>query len=426
MYAYPGVQNKQKFSWRLLAGLVALSAAFGWWAYRTGQAPLPQPAQPADQTGPAASSPGPARDLTGLGAPGAATDVYRTAGYTELLDLLRGKLAGSAGEVPAALAEIAQSRPDLAIDLAQELGRTDEEKSTWVSGLVKTWTLRDPKNAWDWLAKPDNKLTTPPLFGVVMDAMAVSDPEMLLGNIDVLLLRDDKSGSPFSAMNSVSMGLEALIKSGNIDLARAAVEAWAADPGKLNFGPAAYQIVAMAMDKNTPETTAAWLRSLPASEDRNNALTALASTWANSNPGAAMHWAETIPATEGQSAAISQVFSQWMQNDPVAAMNWLDDYIPRTSGIVEDDTLIGSMILFSPTTKNDPGEAMKLADAIANPQTRLVYQQQVAQSWGRTDPGAAVEYVLNSTTIGQDQKQLLIQEIQDANKAINSPNPPEQ
>jgi hypothetical protein len=426
MYSYPGVQNRQKFSWRLLAGLVALSAAFGWWAWRAGQAPLPPSVPPSNPAGPAASSPGPVLNLTGLGAPGAATDVYRSAGYNELLDLLRGKLSGSGGEALAALAEIAKGRPDLAISLAQELGRTDEEKSTWVAGLVKTWTLRDPKNAWDWLAKPDNKLTTPPLFGVVMDAMAVSDPEMLLGNIDVLLLKDDKSGSPFSAMNSVSMGLEALVKSGNIDLARAAVEAWAADPGKLNFGPAAYQIVAMAMDKNTPETTAAWLRSLPASEDRNNALTALASTWANSNPSAAMHWAETIPATEGQSAAVSQVFSQWMQNDPVAAMNWLDDYIPRTSGIVEDDTLIGSMILFSPTTKSDPGEAMKLADSIANPQTRLVYQQQVAQSWGRTDPGAAVEYVLNSTTIGQDQKQLLIQQIQDAYKAITTPNPPEQ
>jgi hypothetical protein len=69
---------------------------------------------------------------------------------------------------------------------------------------------------------------------------------------------------------------------------------------------------------------------------------------------------------------------------------------------------------------------MKLADAIANPQTRMVYQQQLVQSWGRTDPGAAVEYVMNSPTIDKDQKQLLIQEIQDANKAVNSPNPPEQ
>jgi hypothetical protein len=425
MYTYPGAQPRQKFSWRLLAGMIVAGAALGWWAYRAGRAPLPS-GQPVGPAGPAASSPGPAPDSGRPAAPGAAAETYRTAGYDELLGLLRGKLSGTGGDVPAALAEIARDRPDLAIALAQELGRTDAEKTTWVSGLVKTWTLHDPKNAWDWLAKPDNKLTTPPLLGVVMDAMAVSNPEMLLGNVDVLLLRDDHSGSPFSAMNSVSMGLQALVKSGNVDLARAAVEAWANDPNKLPIGPAAFQIVAMAMDKTTPEVTGAWLRSLPPSEDRNIALTALGTTWATSDPGAAMRWAESLPADQSQSATVSQIFAGWMQSDPSAAMNWLDDYIPRTAGVVEDDTLIGSMILFSPATKNDPGEAMKLADSIANPQTRLVYQQQLVQSWGRTDPGAAVEYVLNSTTIDKDQKQLLIQEIQDANKAANSPNPPEQ
>jgi len=418
MYTYPGAQPKQKFSWQLLAGVIVVGAGLCWWAYRAGRASSP--------SGPAASSPGPALDLTSLAAPDPNAEKYRTAGYDELLALLRGKLPGSGGGVQAVLAAIARDRPDLAIALAQELGRTDAEKSAWVSGLVKTWTLHDPKNAWAWLAKPDNKLTTPPLLGVVMDAMAVSNPEMLLANVDELLIKDDHSGSPFSAMNSVNMGLQALVKSGNLNLARAAVEAWANDPNKLPIGPAAFQIVAMAMDKSTPDVTAAWLRSLPPSEDRNTALTALGTIWANSDPAAAMRWAESLPSEESQSATVSQIFVEWMQSNPGAAMNWLDDYIPRTASIVEDDTLIGSMILFSPTTKNDPGEAMKLADAIANPQTRMVYQQQLVQSWGRTDPGAAVEYVMNSQTIDKDQKQLLIQEIQDANKAVNSPNPPEQ
>jgi hypothetical protein len=422
MYSYPGAQNRQKFSWRLLAWVLVAGAALVWLAYRAGQASF-QSVPPAVPPAPLA---GPALDLTRLATPAAPTEAYRTAGYDELLALLRAKLSASGKEVQAALAEIAKNRPDLAIALAHELGRTDEEKSTWVADLVKTWTLRDPKNAWAWLTQPDNKLTTVPLVGVTMDAMAVSDPEMLLGNVDVLLLRDDHSGNPFSALNSVYLGLEALVKSGNIDLARAAVEAWAADPGKLNFGPAAFQIVAMAMDKTTPENTAAWLRSLPPSDDRNNAITSFATNWEASDPGAAMRWAESLSSNEGQSDAIGQVFTRWMQSDPGAAMNWLDDYIPRTAGIVEDDILIGSMILFSPSTKSDPGEAMKLAESIANPQTRLVYQQQLAQSWGRTDPGAAVEFVLNSTTIPDDQKQMLIQQIQDAYKAVTTPNPPEQ
>jgi hypothetical protein len=416
MYSYPGARPKQKFSWPLLAGVVVAGAILGWWTYRAGRAPSPT------NQGPGASS-GPALDLTRLAAPGADAETYRTAGYDELLKLLRGRLAGSGQDPLAALAEIARDRPDLAIALAEELGRTNAEKSSWVAALVGQWTSHDPKSAWDWLTQPDNKLTTPALLGTVLDAMAVSDPEMLLGNVDTLLLKDDHSGSPFSARNSVYMGLEALVKSGNVDLARAAVEAWAGDPGKLPIGPAAYEIVAMAMDKTTPEVTAAWLKSLPPSEDLNSAVTTFAGTWGQSDPGAAMRWAESIPAEEGQSGAIGQIFVGWMQSDPGAAMNWLDDYIPRTAGIMEDDTLIGSMILFSPTTKKDPGEAMKLADSIADPQTRFIYQQELVQSWGRTDPGSAVEYVMNSTTIADDQKQLLIQQIQSANKSANTPRP---
>jgi hypothetical protein len=417
MYSYPGARPKQKFSWPLLAGVVVAGAVLGWWAYRAGQAP-----SPAGQ-GPGASS-GPALDLTRLAAPDADAETYRTAGYDELLKLLRGKLAGSGQDALAALAEIARDRPELAIALAEELGRTNAEKSSWVATLVGQWTSHDPKSAWAWLTQPDNKLTTPALLGTVLDAMAVSDPEMLLGNMDVLLLKDDHSGSPFSARNSVYMGLQALVKSGNVDLARAAVEAWASDPAKPPIGPAAYEIVAMAMDKTTPEVTAAWLKSMPPSEDLGSAVTTFASTWGQSDPGAAMHWAESLPAEEGQSAAVGQIFVGWMQNDPSAAMNWLDDYIPRTAGVMEDDVLIGSMILFSPTTKSDPTEAMKLADSIADPQTRFVYQQELAQSWGRTDPGAAVEYVMNSTTITDDQKQLLIQQIQSANKSANKPRTP--
>jgi hypothetical protein len=425
MDTYPEAGQKQKLSWRLVAGVVVVGAGVGWWAYRAAQAPV-QPAQQTDQTSPAASSPAPSLDLTKLAPPTAPENPYQNAGYSELLGLLRGKLAGSGEEVLAALAEIAETRPDLAISLAQQLGRTDEEKAAWVGNIVKQWTERDPKQAWDWLTQPNNKLTSSPLISVVMNAMAASNPDMLLGNLDILLLQDDTSGGPLGARNSVYLGLQALINSGNVNLARAAVEGWANDPQKLKIGTTAFEIVAMAMDKTTPENTASWLRSLPASDDRNSAIGTFAVSWGQSDPAGAMHWAETLNPQEGQSQTIGQIFTQWMQSDPGAAMNWLDDYIPRTSGVVEDDVLIGSMILFSPTAKSDPSEALKLADSISDPQTRSIYQQQVFQSWGRTDPGAAVEFVMNSTTISPDQKQLLIQQIQDSYKAATNPNPPEQ
>jgi hypothetical protein len=177
----------------------------------------------------------------------------------------------------------------------------------------------------------------------------------------------------------------------------------------------------MNLKKDSPESAATWLKSLPATDDRNAAMGTFAVSWGQSDPTAAMHWVETLAPEEGRSEVVSQVFSQWMQSDAVAAMNWLDDYIPRNTGVVEDDAMIGSMILFSPTAKNDPTEALKLADSISDPQARVIYQEQVCQSWGRTNPNAAVEYVLTSQTIPPDQKQMLIQQIREANQQAITP-----
>jgi hypothetical protein len=416
------LENKPGGSRVFIAGMLVVGVALGWWAYRSRQSPV----QPAPQASPVASSPAPAVDSTRPATPVASANTYLTAGYSELLALLRNKLAGSGEEALAALAEIAKNRPDLAIALAQELGRTDAEKSLWVTGLVNSWARRDPKHAWDWLVQPNNKLANNPVVGAVMDAMASSDPEMLLGNIDVLLLTNDTSGSPFSARNSVYMGLQALVKNGNLALARAAVESWANDSVNLQIGTAAYEIVAMAMDQASPENTAAWLKSLPVSEDRNAAIGTFAVTWGGSDPGGAMRWAETLQPQEGQSEAVGKIFVQWMQNDPGAAMNWLDNYIPRTAGSLQDDVLIGSMILFSPTAKSDPNEALALADSIANPETRQLYQQQIIQSWARTDPESAIKSVLTSKTIPEDQKQILNRLIQETYQQTISPSQSEQ
>jgi hypothetical protein len=407
MHTDSGHPIQRKFSWWLLGRIaVAASAVVCWFLLSRNNPARPAPA-PSKPAALAFSTSQAAEDRDHLGRP-------------------REKLSTSPGDTLAVLKELARSQPEKAIELADRLGRTDAEKAAWIRTILKQWADRNPEKAWAWVVRPNNSLANSSLLTVVMDSMATSDPEILVGEITAAIVVDDKSGNLLAAPNITSLGLLAMVRSGNLDLAKAAVEAWANDPSMPKIGEAAYDIVAMAMDKTTPEVTADWLRSLPASDGRNSALTSLATTWAGSDPSAAMHWAESLTADESQSAAVSQIFSEWMQNNPSAAMNWLDDYIPRTAGIVEDDTLIGSMILFSPITKSDPGEAMKLADAIANPQTRLVYQQQLVQSWGRTDPGAAVEYVLNSTTIDRDQKLLLIQEIQDAYKAVTTPNPPEQ
>src|SRR5436190_11521925 len=65
----------------------------------------------------------------------AQADELQVAGFDDLLTRLRVTIKGIEGrdEVMAALESIASSRPALAIELAQVIGRTDEEKAEWVT-----------------------------------------------------------------------------------------------------------------------------------------------------------------------------------------------------------------------------------------------------------------------------------------------------
>ncbi len=371
MHAESGLQNKPSLSRWLLAGVMVAVLAFGWRIFRVEKTP----AHPVRQTVQVH------RESIKPGASIVLENRYLETRYVDVLNQLRKKLSGSGEDVLATLAEIAQIRPDFAIDLAQDLGRTDEEKAAWTKDIVKKWAEHNPKQAWDWLTQQtyrgDQQVANLSLVGVVLDATAASNPEMLIENVDTLLHQNNTSGL-LAASNTVYLGLQALARSGNVELAQAAVEAWANDPLKLKIGASAYETVALAMDKNAPENTGTWLRSLPASEDRNFAINTFAFSWGERDPTSAIRWVETLTPQDGQSDIVSRIFSEWMRSDAKTAASWLDDYVSRTSAIVGADLIIGSLVLFSPAR----------------------------------NPSAAIDYLQKSPTIAPEQKQLLMQEIQ--------------
>jgi hypothetical protein len=64
--------------------------------------------------------------------------------FDERLAAIRARLGPSAtpDETMAVLNEIAWSDPALAIDLADALGQTEEEKTAWVADLARWWAGR--------------------------------------------------------------------------------------------------------------------------------------------------------------------------------------------------------------------------------------------------------------------------------------------
>jgi hypothetical protein len=371
--------------------------------------PLPRSETPAVPSVGAAKSANPAS-----AAPLAPQPPKPAAGATEVEAALRGKLALSVGDFLRALAEIGQTQPALAIDLAQRLGRTDDEKSEWVKISMQQWADRDPQAAWDWVrqlsATRKDELAGGDLPALVLGTMAAHDPNLVLSNLDSLL-RVGNLSEAVSTSVAMHLGVQALVENGKIDLARQAVEAWAKDPAHLNVEAPAYEVVASALAKTQPREAGEWLRSMPISEERNAAMAAFVSTWAEQDTRTALQWAEALPANEGQQAAINRTISDWIETRPNEVGDWLTEYLSRAPANDYTDGLIGRVINVSPTVRSSPQTALQWLALISDPATRAATAEKVAVRWGAQDHTAAIDFVQNSATIPAERKAALVQQI---------------
>jgi hypothetical protein len=403
-------KKRSALPWILFLGVVAGAIGFGGWLFRSP--PTTPPRAPAARVVPANSA------EVETAAPAEERVRTEPAGHAELAAALRRKLARSTEDFLQSLAEIGQTQPAAAIDLAQELGRTDEEKSEWVKISMQQWADRDPQSAWQWLRQLSfvrkDELAGGELPALVLGTMAAHDPKSVLSNLDSLLRLGNTSES-VSTPVAVHLGVEALVKNGQIDLARQAVEAWAKDPAQLNIEAAAYDTVATAIAKTQPRETGEWLRSLPVSEERNAAISSFVTTWAEQDPRAALQWAEALPPSEGQQAALGRAVSDWIETKPNEVGGWLSDYLSRVPPSASTDTLIERVINVSPTARSSPQTALQWASLISDPAQRTDYEEKIALRWGGRDRAGALDYVQKSPTIPPDRKPALVQQI------LNSP-----
>jgi hypothetical protein len=333
----------------------------------------------------------------------------------ELVTTLRGKLSGSLGEVLRTLTEIGKTDPARAIDLAQELGRTDPEKSAWVTTAMQQWADRDPSAAWQWLRGLTRdrmqELAGGELGSVVLGAMAVRDPQLVVSNLNGLL-RDGNSSESVSTPVAVHLGLRALMEHGQADLAKMAVEAWAKDPAKLPLEAAAFETVAAQFVKTQPQETGDWLRSLPPSEERDAAFATFTATWAKQDPRAALQWAETLPANAGQQAALRRTVSDWIEEYPEQISSWLGDYLARVPPNAASDTLIETVINNSPTLRAAPQAALQWTTLLSDAAKRAENHERIALRWSEQDATAAISFVTQSTVIPPERKAAIVQQIQ--------------
>jgi hypothetical protein len=383
------------------------------WLIRNREFPSSQSPAP---TRTAASVRSPAANVTGGPAPVSHHALTRD----ETLAALREKLGtnGTPDEIMAELATISKTDPGLAIDLAHALGRTDEEKSAWVSDLAKQWATRAPQQAWDWLAQQNQTrlrdLAAGTLPAVILGAMATSEPALLLHNIDQLVHLGE---TPFGVapVVAVHLGLDALTAN-HLDLARQAVEAWTNDPAKPAIGEAAYLTVADALSKLAGfDEAGAWLKAMPPSTERETALVEFPAHWAESNPRAALDWVEANVPSDLQARAVQRTFGDWAERNPVEAGEWLGAYLGRTPANIDTDRLIGALVNLGPAVKESPATALHWTNLLTDPVARIASEEKIVLRWARQDRAAASDHLWKSQTLTPDRKQALIRQMAQPN-----------
>jgi hypothetical protein len=201
---------------------------------------------------------------------------------------------------------------------AQTLARLDEfpasVRGSLACALVDAWALEEPRQATEWaIAHAATTATDAPGNDPLRWALVrwISTDE-----VGVIAWWSQLPESPqrdtFGATIAAKLATE-----GKIDRA---LELFHPEFGQKWTGVAV--AIASAKAEDDPAGAAAWLDSLPADLNTQNAIAPLVQRWVGRDAGAAARWVETQPAGERRDAALKAYSVAATELDPAAAGEW--------------------------------------------------------------------------------------------------------
>jgi hypothetical protein len=251
--------------------------------------------------------------------------ILQSASRDELLAYARDLLArgGPLEDIVALLEYLVKSRPEFAVDLARDIGRSDAERHVLLYATLSDWAQHDAAAALQWAFEKSESYNIPgnaSLLYVVLEEVAQDNPAVAVSVVDATL-RSKSDGA--TGTDVVRLTLEALIKTGRVDLAKQAVADWATGSQARRLSGGDFGVIAMALAQKSLDGAGAWLQSLPSSPGRNEAYAAFAGTWVQQDPRAAMDWAQNLNPADGGDDVRVAVFGRWLKSDRPAAAQWL-------------------------------------------------------------------------------------------------------
>jgi hypothetical protein len=309
------------------------------------------------------------------------------------------------------------------------------------------------------------------LMGALYNAMAERDPQGFLGSLgDITVPRLREGGvdaalkamatsDPKAALQWIKDNPGTASTSAEQQRFAAAIAGYAAtdpagalaainalgdtSPQDRQMKSAATQALATTLTSQGQFSQAADLfNQLPSGQTRTDAYSQLAQQWAGSNPQDAANWVAGLTGDPALKASASaQVAKAWAANDPAAAATWaaqqdLQNADPNAPGTPNGQLLATAIqswagydldgpgqflnqLPASPTkdssvaifamssTSEDPQSAMQWVNTITNDQTRNGATIGVALQWMQQDQAGFNAYLSTSTTLTDQQKQML-------------------
>ena len=340
--------------------------------------------------------------------------VENTGARDDVLVSLEARIAAGAttDELLALLKSLVRVHPDQALALAQAVARNNNEKFILVTGVVRSWAQADPQAAWDWMLTFPGGVGLPHqsvLVSTILMEMAKTDPNAVVDRVDAALetraWTADLSAEQATAAQLIDAAVTALIASGNVATARAAVESWASGA---NIGPVderAFEAVASALGATSRLAGAHWLESLPASASRSDAFAGYAMDWTATDPEAATRWADGLG--DGGDA-LRQAFGRWLETDTTTAMQWLGNRLLGGAQDPRTDRLLADAVEQEAGSAADPKSLLTWADAITDPGLWGQSLKKLVAVWAQRDPAAAARYLAADRSLPPAEKTVLL------------------
>jgi hypothetical protein len=196
-------------------------------------------------------------------------------------------------------------------------------------------------------------------------------------------------------------------------------------------GSSWYSLISTAFH-NDREKTLAWLRSQPASAERDSllrsglwngplaqrieiyneltpasqkeAVWSLVNGFAETDMSAAETWVKGLPVGDVRCAAVQNLAMRQADDTPERLDAFADAW---PAGPEQDAALLG---ISNAVTEEDPKRGLDFAARISNPQTRFKAFAQIANSWLSSNESAARAWIARASEFTPDQKRVLIRQ----------------